>query len=159
LGLAPDEWDRQSFTIRLEHECTHYFTRRIFGAMRTNALDELIADYVGLVAAEGCFRADRFLQFMGLEAFPAYRDGGRLQNYLGQPPLSDGAFTILQRLVAAAAVHLEHFDTTHAGELRNDAAAGHMLVALTSLTLEELASNEAEACLYQAWHITQTHGL
>jgi hypothetical protein len=120
--------------------------------MRNNAFDELIADYIGIVAAVGCFRVDWFLRFMGLEAFPAYREGGRLQNYRGQPPLSDGAFTILLKLVKAAAEYLGSFDTAHAREVRGDMGAGHMLMALTMLTLEALASQEAEALLSQAWH-------
>lgn len=72
--------------------------------MRNNMRDELIADYQGIVAANGGrYRADWFLRFIGLEAFPEYRQGGRLQNYRGQPPLSDGAFKILQVLVKDAA--------------------------------------------------------
>lgn len=158
LGLHDDEWRHLSFTIRVAHECTHYFTRRVFGAMRNNAIDELIADYVGIVAAVGQFRVDWFFRFMGLETFPAYREGGRLQNYRGTPPLSDGAFTILQRLVKDAAEHLAQFDMTYAETLRDDAEVGSILVALTSLTLEELASQEAEARLTQAWNAVRTHG-
>ena len=92
LGLTASEWQSISLTIRLEHECTHYFTRRLFNSMQNNLLDELIADYRGIVAALGYYRADWFLQFMGLESFPNYRPSGRLQNYRGQPPLSDSAF-------------------------------------------------------------------
>lgn len=44
-------------------------------------LDELIADYAGIVAAWGRYRADWFLRFVGLEDYPRYREGGRLQNY------------------------------------------------------------------------------
>ncbi|HYQ84180.1 MAG TPA: hypothetical protein VEP28_09280, partial [Rubrobacter sp.] len=72
IGLTEQEWRRTSTTIRLEHECTHYFTLRVFGSMRNNLLDELIADYAGITAV-GPYRADWFLRFMGLEAFPAYR--------------------------------------------------------------------------------------
>jgi hypothetical protein len=47
-----------------------------------NALkDELIADTMGIVEAFGEYRRDLFLQFMGLENYPDYRWGGRLQNY------------------------------------------------------------------------------
>lgn len=143
IGLSEPEWRRLSLTIRLEHECTHYFTRRLFDSMRNNLLDELIADYRGIVAATGYYRADWFLRFLGLESFPDYREGGRLQNYRGQPPLSDGAFKILQALVKAAAENLEHFDADHAGELRTFNGQILMLVALIYLTLEELASLEA----------------
>lgn len=143
LGLSESEWRRLSLTIRLEHECTHYFTRRLFDSMRNNMHDELIADYRGIVAATGHYRADWFLRFLGLESFPDYREGGRLQNYRGQPSLSDGAFKILQALVKAAAENLERFDAEHAGELRTLNGQPFMLMGLTLLTLEELASQEA----------------
>jgi hypothetical protein len=34
LGLAEDDWQRQSRTIRLEHESIHYWTKRRLGAMQ-----------------------------------------------------------------------------------------------------------------------------
>jgi hypothetical protein len=151
MGLSTTAWQRLSVTIRMEHECTHYFTRRVFGAMRNNATDELIADYFGIVAALGHFRADWFLRFMGLEDFPAYREGGRLQNYRDTPPLSDGALTVLQALVRDATTHLERFDATHGDALRSAEQKACLMLALASLTLEELASPEAEARLDQAW--------
>jgi hypothetical protein len=161
LGLTETEWRHLSLTIRLEHECTHYFTRRVFNSMRNNLLDEFIADYRGIVAATGSYKADWFLRFLGLESFPHYREGGRLQNYRGQ--LSDGAFKILQRLVKSAAENLENFDRTRALS-RDDSQDGGavcvgfsrslyapspteeqtiMLMTLTSLTIEELASPQA----------------
>lgn len=141
MGLETTQWQRLSLTIRLEHECTHYFTRRLFGSMRNNLLDELIADYRGIVAATGYYRADWFLRFLGLES-PNYREGGRLQNYLGQPPLCERAFKILQTLVKAVAENLQRFDTNYASE-RDTNTQPLMLIALTCLTLEELASKEA----------------
>lgn len=68
MNLSQAEWRRLSITIRLEHECTHYFTYRVLGSMRNNLLDELIADYQGIVSAIGKYRADWFLRFMGLES-------------------------------------------------------------------------------------------
>jgi hypothetical protein len=144
IGLSEVEWRRISLNIRLEHECTHYFTHRLFGSMRNNLLDELIADYRGIVAAIGHYRADWFLRFLGLESFPDYREGGRLQNYRGQPPLSEGAFKILQVLVKSAAENLERFDAEHGGKLRTLNSQPIMLVALTYLTLEELADSQAD---------------
>jgi len=147
MGLSESQWRNLSLTIRLEHECTHYFTRRLFDSMRNNLLDELIADYRGIVAATGHYRADWFLRFLGLESFPNYREGGRLQNYRGQPPLSDGAFKILQALVKTAVENLERFDAEYAGELISLNNQPLMLVTLTYLTLEELASQEARILL------------
>ena len=160
LGLTETEWRHLSLTIRLEHECTHYFTRRVFNSMRNNLLDEFIADYRGIVAATGSYKADWFLRFMGLESFPSYREGGRMENYRGQ--LSDGAFKILQRLVKSAAKNLEDFDCALKDTALHKASRRHrnyaqqiskggsrfaptedrtrILMALTSLTIEELAS-------------------
>jgi len=67
--------------------------------MRNNLLDEVIADYFGITAACGRFRADWLLRFFGLESYPRYRAGGRLEHYRGDPPLSDAAFLVLQRLL------------------------------------------------------------
>lgn len=143
MGLTESEWRDLSVTIRLEHECTHYFTRRLFNSMQNNLLDELIADYRGIVAALGYYRADWFLRFMGLESFPHYRESGRLQNYRGHPTLSDQAFKVLQALVVAAAQNLEDFDRQYAEELKVSQNQPLMLIALTYLTLEELASDQA----------------
>ena len=142
LGLAEAEWLEMSLIIRREHECAHYLTRRLFGSMRNNLLDELIADYAGLVAATGGFRADWFLRFVGLEEFPRYRPGGRLDLYRGKPPLSDGAFRVLQSLVKSAAENLERF--------RGPQEMALTIAALASLRLEDLASEGAEELLNRA---------
>jgi len=142
IGIDKEEWLRLSLIIRLEHECCHYFTRRVFGSMRNNMLDELIADYQGIVAANGGrYHAKWFLRFIGLEAFPEYRQGGRLQNYRGQPPLSDGAFKILQILVKDAAENLEKFNIQHQIELNNSENQQNLLANLMALNLLELALN------------------
>ncbi len=157
IGVEESQWQRLSLTIRLEHECTHYFTRRLFNSMRNNILDELIADYRGIVAATGYYRADWFLHFLGLESFPNYREGGRLQNYRGQPPLSDGAFQIVQALVKAAAENLQRFHTVYAGDLTDTNIQPLMLMGLTYLTLEELASREAKSRIQQTLEVLQTN--
>jgi hypothetical protein len=118
--------------------------------MRNNLLDELIADYRGIVAAIGYYRADWFLRFLGLESFPIIREEGRLQNYRGQPSLSDGAFKILQSLIKAAAENLEYFDASQVSELKTANNQVLILVALTDLTLEELASKE------EIYHLRKT---
>jgi len=115
--------------------------------MRNNLLDELIADFAGITAANGRFRSDWLLHFLGLESFPLYREGGRLQNYRGDPALSEGAFTILGSLVRQAALNLERFDAQRmpAADRGQDQLA--MLLTLTGMTLEELASGEANRLL------------
>ncbi|MDZ8106192.1 MAG: hypothetical protein RM338_11295 [Nostoc sp. DedQUE12a] len=156
IGLAESEWRRLSLTIRLEHECTHYFTRRLFNSMQNNLLDELIADYRGIVAATGRYRADWFLRFMGLESLANYRESGRLQNYRGEPPLSDGAFRVLQALVTDAALNLERFDAEYIDELGIGNERNLLAIALTYLTLEELASQEITSRLVKILEQLQT---
>jgi len=138
IGLTEQEWRRASLIIRREHECAHYFTLRMYSAMRNNILDELIADYMGIVAAAGQYEAHWFLRFLGLENFPHYRRGGRLENYRGAPPLTDGAFRILQVLVKNAAENLEKFDRKHAAALRCPANQRAILTVLTRLTLVKM---------------------
>ncbi len=154
LGLTNETWQELSLTIRLEHECTHYITRRLFGSMRNNLLDEFIADYRGIIAAVGNYRADWFLNFLGLESL-TYREGGRLQNYRGDPPLSDGAFMILQVLLKKAATNLESFDRQFSGQLRTLTHKISIPIALTTLTLEELASDSANLLLEAAYRHQQ----
>lgn len=143
LDLAEEEWLRMSLAIRLEHECAHYFTRRVLGSMRNALHDELIADYAGLVGAVGRFRADWFLRFMGLEAPSAYRPGGRLESYRGSPPLSKHALAVLQALVRSAALNLEQADRRLRSVPAAEPSMPLMLLALASFTLEELATREA----------------
>ncbi|MFN6486732.1 MULTISPECIES: DUF7005 family protein [unclassified Nostoc] len=151
LGLDEAEWLRLCLTIRLEHECCHYFTKRVFGSMRNNMLDELIADYQGIIAAnDKLYRADWFLRFVGLEAFPNYRQGGRLENYCGNPPLSSGAFRILQVLLKQAAENLEEFNISHIEELKTVENQARLIMILTSCTLEDLAV-EKGTILEEVW--------
>jgi hypothetical protein len=148
MGLPDAAWREVSLAIRREHECAHYFTRRLFGSMRNNLLDELIADYAGISAAAGAFRADWFLRFLGLED-GGRRPGGRLEIYRGDPPLSDGAFAVLARVVREAAVNLERFDARRAP--RGLAQRARALAALASLRLEDLASAEGQGLLEGAY--------
>lgn len=149
LGLDEIAWKEMSLIIRREHECAHYYTKRVLGSMRNNMLDELIADFMGLYIANGRFKADWFLHFIGLEDFPRYREGGRLQNY--RATLSEGAFKVLQRLMYHAAHHLEAcqylFDGSHTSK-------ANILNTLTQLTLEAFASDNfhehTEHAFYQA---------
>jgi hypothetical protein len=147
LGMAEDVWRRQSRQIRLEHESIHYWTKRRLGAMQNKVLDELLADYWGLVATTGEYRADWFLRFLGLEAWPLYRSSGRLGNYRGNPELSGGAWKVLQSLVVMAAQNLER---AHGLICQPPAVlenARCLVQALSCLTLEEIAMTDAVGVL------------
>lgn len=151
MSKDDDEWRRLSLIIRRDHECTHYFTRRVFGSMQNNLIDEIIADYTGIVGATETYRADWFLRFVGLEDYPNYREGGRMQNYRGDPPLSDGAFKVLQTLVKKASHALERFHRDNPEKTGIPSGTAIMIVALTALTLEDLASEEAVNLIADAY--------
>lgn len=151
LGLEEQEWRSISLAIRREHECAHYFARRVFASACNSIIDEIIADYWGIFAARGDFDASWILRFFGLESFPAYRAGGRLENYRGNPPLSEGAFVILQRLVKQAVDNLARFHRRATPSLD---FAHALLGALCSTTAEELAAAdgvELLAARYRQW--------
>ena len=137
LGLESSKWEELSTIIRREHECTHYFSKRIFGSMQNNIFDEIIADYAGITAAIGEFRADWFLTFMGLENYPEYTKSGRLEVYKGN--LSGNAFKVLQKIIVEAAKNLEDFSKEH--KSKNEVLK--LIFALTKLTLEELANQKS----------------
>lgn len=148
MGMPEEAWREASLAIRREHESAHYFTRRLFGSMRNNLLDELMADYAGISAAAGAFRADWFLRFLGLED-GGRRPEGRLSIYRGDPPLSDGAFAVLAEVVRAAAANLERFDARRAP--RGLAQRALALAALASLRLEDLACERGPGLLEEAY--------
>jgi hypothetical protein len=149
VGFGDQEWQRISLTIRLEHECAHYVTRHALGTMRNSILDELIADYVGIVSATGAYRAAWFLRFLGLESPSECRADGRIHTYRGTPPLSDGAFAILRVAIRRAARQLEAFDAGRRRPL--DAIEGaRTIVALARTGLEGLASTDARERLRTA---------
>ena len=147
LGLAETAWKEMSLVLRREHECAHYFTRRLFGSMRNNLLDELIADYAGITAVAGHFRADWCLRFLG----------ARLEIYRGNPPLSDGAFQIVPALVKAAAENLERFEESLPEENGIEEKAAR-ITALASLRLEDLAGPDAADRLGRAMDAARAHG-
>lgn len=151
IGLGESEWLRVSRAIRLEHECAHYFTRRALGMMSNNLLDEIIADFMGIRAGAGRFRADWFARFMGLERFPSYRESGRLGHYRGEPPLGDPAFKILQSLAVAAAACLERFDAARERMRAAMDEKARLIVSLASLTVEEMACADGAELIGEAW--------
>lgn len=142
-GLDRAEWLDRSLAIRREHELTHYFVYRVFGVMRSHVFDEIVADFIGLSRTFGEYRTDLALRFLGLEAFPTYRTGGRLEVYVSDPPLSDAATAVVRAVVHRAVGALGAFSESWPRENWSDlAAVGGLTFALSQLTLEELASEE-----------------
>jgi len=140
VGLTERAWRARSLALRREHECTHYLTYRAFGRMRNNVLDELIADFAALVQVDGRYDGSLALRFFGLEGYPRWREGGRLESYLGEPPLPPAATEVLRTLVFRAVRNLEAFSAARPSEGRAEVA--RCALALAGLTLEELASED-----------------
>lgn len=143
VGADPDEWREKSLRIRLEHECTHYFTYRLLGSMRNNLIDEIMADFAGLVLTSGAYRSDLALRFLGLEDYPRYREGGRMQNYLGKTPLSAEGFEILKKLIFSAIENLQRFDDGQSPAARERVPFARTILAIAARTLEELAAESS----------------
>jgi hypothetical protein len=142
-GLSEGEWRGASLAIRREHELTHYFTYRVFGTMRTHVVDELVADFVGLVRGFGAYRPGLALRFLGLESHPTYRVGGRLEHYRGE--LSDEAFGAVQTLAVRAVRNLGALAETALPSVDDLEGLGRLTLQLVSLAIEELASDNLPA--------------
>jgi hypothetical protein len=140
-GLDERAWLEASLAIRREHELTHYFVYRVFGVMRSHAFDEIVADFIGLSRALGSYRDDLALRFLGLESFPAYRSGGRLENYRSDPPLSDEAMAVVHALAHRSVRGLRALSASWPRERWSDlGAVSSLTFEISQLTLEELAS-------------------
>jgi anti-sigma regulatory factor (Ser/Thr protein kinase) len=115
---------------------------RVIGSMKNNLQDEVIADFVGLIHAFGAYERELALRFFGLEDYPAYRKGGRLESYCGDPPLSEEAVAVVRTLVAKTVGNLESLAQAHPEKLRGTTGITRLALALSELSLEELASRE-----------------
>ena len=141
VGLDPREWLDRSLVIRRDHELTHYFVYRLFGVMRSHAFDEVVADFIGTGRAFGRFRPDLALRFLGLEAFPSYRAGGRLEMYRADPPLTDAAAEVVRALVWRSIAGLSALTARWTPADWDDLGrVAALLFSVSQLTLEELAS-------------------
>jgi hypothetical protein len=141
-GCTAEEWSSQSLMIRREHEAMHYFTARLFGRIRSHALDELLADFIGLLRASGRYESRLALTFLGLQAFPIVRSTGRFLNYTSGV-LSDAATVVVASLVVAGAARLERLVAAWCIDPSDLPQLTKVIATLASCTLEELASPEA----------------
>ena len=47
------EWKKKSLTLRKHHECTHYFTKQVYGISENILHDEVMADFIGMYETFG----------------------------------------------------------------------------------------------------------
>jgi hypothetical protein len=126
MGLDETEWKAKSLIIRKHHECAHYFTKRFFSSSKNNLHDELIADFSGLYAAFGVYKAERFLKFMGI-ADDADGFSGRIQIYTRD--LDKPAVKVIAKLAVIAAQKVEEWTKTTAFTEMDEAARIESLCA------------------------------
>lgn len=135
MDLPEDEWRALSLDIRKYHETAHYFTKRLLGTMRNNVLDEVFCDFVGLVIATGEFKLDWALKFLGLENFPQYRKGARLENYVSKNISEDGA-QVLRKLIYDTLINVD--------QVYKNQDPYTFVYAMSYFSLEELATSKDE---------------
>ncbi|MEO8277575.1 MAG: ATP-binding protein [Thermoanaerobaculia bacterium] len=139
VGLDTADWRERSLALRLDHECFHCLTLRRHGLLRSHLLDELLADYVGSIAAFGSYDARRALRFLGLNVDATSLPGGRWEIYRGALP--EAAIPALARLVERAAQALERLS---AAPLPPGLRA-RQLLGLAALGLDGIASGVLSA--------------
>ncbi|MFZ4931645.1 DUF7005 family protein [Chryseobacterium sp. Mn2064] len=138
LGLSGAEWRAYSYTIRLEHECTHLYTLKKYGKASNNLHDELIADYIGICKAFGKYNKEWMLAFMGLEDYPQYRKGARLENYLNNQ-VSEENFQDITHIIRSAIETIAHFDN-ELGTIQSDRDQMARIETLCETDIIDIAS-------------------
>ena len=136
-GVAEDEWPRQSIAIRREHECLHYLTYRLSGTIRSNVLDELVADFAGMVAGTGGYSADLAIRFLGLHHYPEIPEASRLRVYRGG--LTGEQLQTVAALARRAAAHLQFCAERWGSRLRDVQVLAAVILSLITVSVEELA--------------------
>ena len=152
LNQTVDEWLQTSSRIRLAHECAHYFTSRVLGSMQNKLLDELLADFCGIVSATGTYSKEWALCFLGINDEFECRPGGRIENYRGDPPLSSGAFNALKEMVCAAVANLEVFDRASVRDPISFSDQAAAICTIASFTLDNLALPNGGDRLIEKYH-------
>ncbi|WP_281635188.1 DUF7005 family protein [Flavobacterium marginilacus] len=146
LGLTENLWLSYSISIREEHECTHLYTLKKYGVASNNLHDELIADYIGIIKTIGRYNKSWMLLFMGLENYPKYRKGARLENYISDNKLSQVDFKQLIKLIKIAIENISIFDKIQ-GKLRSNIDQMCRIDTLCETSLQELSSTNGASLL------------
>jgi hypothetical protein len=151
LGLSEDMWKAYSYSIRLEHECTHLYTLKKYGSATNNLHDELVADYIGIIKTIGNYNKEWMLTFMGLEKYPTYRKGARLENYLGNTGLSDENFEKLTFIIKNAIDNIASFDE-QLGKINSDKDQICRMDALCKNSVLDIASENGANLLVRKYN-------
>lgn len=151
LGLEEDLWISYSISIRKEHEFTHLYTLKKYGQATNNLHDELIADYIGIVKTIWNYNKVWMLTFMGLENYPHYREGARLENYVKESKLSPDDFKQLITIIKNAIENIAIFDKA-VGKVKSIKDQTCRIDALCEISLIDLASANGAALLIDIYY-------
>ena len=143
VGEPGPAWLARSLRIRREHEAFHYLTLRLYGQIRSNLLDELLADLAGLLAADGAYSPELALRFLGIGRDGAIRADARLRLYVSEPPLGTEAVAVLANLAVRAIHNLAQVTVDSGRDLGDPLERAAFLLALADGALEELADPAA----------------
>lgn len=147
LGLSKSLWKEYSISIRKHHEYTHYYTLQKYGCATNNLHDELIADYVGIIKTLGYYDKIWMLNFMGLDNFPKYRNGSRLENYLkSSNELNSQEFNLLLEVVKCAIDNISNFNQ-NISEVKSDEDLLHRIDTLCETSLLDIASKNGSSII------------
>jgi hypothetical protein len=135
-GIGDGEWVEKSAVIRLHHECCHYFTLRVLGGMKNHALDEVVADCAGQLAAFGRYDASLQRKFFGIEGGSRIAPEGRLSFYVKRLP--EGAISLICRKVEEALDGLEGYLAKNS-EMAETSRRPELIVKLAVLGLSGIA--------------------
>lgn len=150
LQMNAEEWKKISLKIRLEHECVHLYTLQKFGSASNNLHDELVADYIGIVAAAGTYRKEWMLTFMGLEGYPKYRPGARLENYLAGMNLSEPEFAQITKIIKSAIENITAF-SNRIKKMETDDDKRWRIEALCETDLLQISSHNGSQLLLEKY--------
>jgi hypothetical protein len=150
VNIPENKWSDLSVSIRKEHECAHVFTLNNYNSISKNIYDELIADYAGIVSTLQKFDKNWMLNFLGLENYPKYREGGRFQNYLSDT-LSITAINHLQYITIRAINSIAKFDE-NLGEVASSNDYVSRIKSLCETDLLTMAMDQGEEELMKNYH-------
>ena len=151
LGVSEIDLKSYSYTIRLEHECTHLYTLKKYDSASNNLHDELIADYIGICKTIGNYDKGWMLTFLGLEDYPKYRKGARLENYLGNDNISFENFERLTEIIKNAIENIAIFDA-ELGKITSDNDHKCRIDTLCETSVTEIASENGADLLVQSYN-------
>lgn len=90
FNFDDEKWIDDSYTIRKNHELTHFISRNRFPDNKEDIRDEVMADMIGLLSAYGRYDTSIARRFLGIDVNPC-RESGRIHIYIKKDGSPDAA--------------------------------------------------------------------